>query len=231
MTRGQYTIWTSRRETLVEYGLGRFIRKKAVEVAIEEPLALVSIVRYFEKQHLSLDRNIWRRLQDDKGTAFEELLLLAVTRLLRDGRCLKDIFQFHPTTPDWASETARIVTRNSSGDLEHFSIVDAQPLASSYGISFYAKNPEDVKLWLERGEAGWCLPGTRMGPDLMARLQLSNGRIVLLAIQAKCFFTGNKETLTAVVTAKAIRSLIPSKFFAPMVRRRLSPVRFLSFFL
>ena len=228
MTTGQYPICQLRWETVVECGLARFIGDKAT---IEEPLALLSIVRYFERKNITLGLNIWRRLQDNKGKAFEELLLLAITKLLRDGRCLKDIFQFHSATPDWASCTAEIVTRNSSSEFEHFSLVDAKPLRLTHGLAFYAEGPDDVKLWLESGQAGWCLPGTLMGPDLMARLRLSDGKVVLLLVQSKCFFSGNTTTVTAAVTAKAIRSLIPTKFFGSLVRRRLCPYQVIDLFL
>lgn len=221
-------MWFLERESLVEYGLARFIGN---EVTVEEPLALVSIVRYFESRHLTLSGNIRRRLQDDKGTAFEELVLLAVTKLLRDGQRLKDVFQFHHQTPSWARCTARIVTRTSSGDFEGFDIVDDKPLLPSHGVAFYAKGPDDVKRWLESGQAGWCVPGTLMGPDLMAWLRLSNGKALLLVIQAKCYFTGNKDTVSAEVTAKAIQSLIPRNFFASLVCRWLPPTTFLTFVL
>jgi len=221
-------MWFSEREKLVEYGLARFIGDN---VAVEEPLALVSIVRYFESRHLTLSGNIRKRLQDDKGTAFEELVLLAVTKLLRDGQRLKDVFKFHNQTPSWARCTAQIVTRTSSGDFEEFDIVDGRPLLPSRGVAFYAKGPDDVKRWLESGQTGWCLPGTLMGPDLMAWLRLSNGKALLLVIQAKCHFTGNKDTLSAENTADAIQSLIPSTFFASLVSRCLPSTTFLTFIL
>lgn len=53
-----------------------------------------------------------------------------------------------------------------------------------------------------------------MGPDLMTWLRLDDGKYLLLIIQAKCHFSGNKDTVTADVAAKAIRSLIPDNFFA-----------------
>lgn len=206
-------------EPLVEYGLARFVNKQAV---IEEPLALVSIMRYLEKQGLTVGGNIWSRFQADKGTAFEELVLLAVTKLLQDGMRLNDVFQFHSSTPDWAYRTAQVVARNSGGSFERFDIISGQPWSPPHGIAFHAKRRKDVKQWLESGQNGWCLPGTFMGPDLMVRLRLSDTKVVLLAIQAKCHFTGNKETVAANVTADAIQSLIPHNFFASQVRRQLS---------
>ena len=63
-----------------------------------------------------------------------------------------------------------------------------------------------VTCWLKDGQAGWCIPGNMMGPDLMARL-LINGKRVLMVIQAKCRTTGNKDkTMSANATAEAIIS-------------------------
>ncbi|CAG8719929.1 11572_t:CDS:2, partial [Acaulospora colombiana] len=83
-------------------------------------------------------------------------------------------------------------------------------------VSLSAKGPQEVKKWIENGNAGWCIPGESMGPDLMTWLHLSNGKYLLLVIQAKCHFSGNKDTITAEATADAIRSLIPDKFFASL---------------
>ena len=60
-----------------------------------------------------------------------------------------------------------------------------------------------------------------MGPDLMARLRLSDGRLLLLVIQAKCRSTGNIDTVNADVTASAIWSLIPGAFFCSLVCNQL----------
>lgn len=216
MTRGHYPICHPFKESLVEYGLARFIEKD--KATVEEPLALISIVRYFERNHRTLSGNIWNRFKDDKGTAFEELTLLAITKLLQGGRPLGEVFEFHPSISPWAGRTAQVVARTSDG-FENFTIVNDQLFPPSRGIAFYAEGPKDVKQWLESGEAGWCRPGPSMGPDLMVRLRLDDKEVILLVIQAKCYFSGNKETLTASVTAKAIRSLIPRNFFASMVRR------------
>jgi hypothetical protein len=60
-----------------------------------------------------------------------------------------------------------------------------------------------------------------MGPDLMTRVQLSNGRILTLFIQAKCRSEGNIDTVNTSVSAAAIQSLIPSRFFHSLVRNQL----------
>jgi hypothetical protein len=222
-------MWMAKWETIVEYGLGRFIAEKTV--VVDEPLALVSILRYFENNDLTLSRKIRGSIQEEKGKAFEELLLVAITKLLRNPQPLNDCVQFHPPVPDWALYTAQIVARNSSGGFEPFDIVDDKPSVPSHRIACRAESVGDVKRWLESGEAGWCIPGNLMGPDLMTRVRLSDGKVLLLVVQAKCFFSGNQHTVTAETTAKAIRSLIPDNFFASLVRRQLSPYQVLDLFL
>jgi hypothetical protein len=215
VTRGEYPMWYYKHAQLVEYGLARFTDDK---VTIEEPLALVSIMRFFDACDKTLEDNIERRLQDNKGTAFEEVILVAITKLLQNKRKLNDIFEFHGEDPAWASRTAQIVARTRSRDFHPFDLVTGQPVRPSTGVAFCAQNPEDVRQWVtgER-EAGWCVPGELMGPDIMTWLQLDDGKLLLLAIQVKCYLSGNRDTVTAEVTKDAILSLVPARFFASVV--------------
>ena len=222
-------MWKEEWGTIVEYGLARFIEEKTA--IVDEPLALLGVVCYFGKEGHTSSRIIWRAMQENKGKAFEDLLVVGITKLLRHKRVLNTCVEFHPPIPDWATCTAQIVARNSSGDFEPFDTIDDQPSVASHAVAFRAEEPGDVKRWLETGQAGWCIPATSMGPDLMTRLQLDNGKVLLLVVQAKCFFSGNQHTVTAQTTADAIRSLIPDKFFASLVRRQSSPYQVLDHFL
>lgn len=60
-----------------------------------------------------------------------------------------------------------------------------------------------------------------MGPDLMTVVQLSNGDLVLLAIQVKYRSVGNTYTIDASVLAEAIQTTIPSRFYHRLVRNQL----------
>jgi hypothetical protein len=224
-------MWYYERQSLVEYGIARFVGNTPTSddetpVQVDEPLALVALVRYFESRHLTLERHIRATMQDNKGLAFEESVLLAITKLLRGGRKLNQVFEFYKTTPDWSNHTAKVVTRMPSGDCVDFGIIGHDSVFPSTGLAFYARTPKAVKGWLEGGGAGWCIPGNSMGPDLMAWLRLDDGRFLLLVIQAKCHLTGNINTLSAEVTADAIRSLMPSKFFTSLVCRWCLPSGF-----
>ena len=210
-TRGADPCWSrSQHQPLVEYGVARFI-PQGTSIKVEEPLALLGITRFFETNYRDLGSSISRRFDDNKGTAFEEIVLLVMTSLLQNQRNLSDIVMFHNDPPPWAHRTAQIVARNASGVFEPFSLERPMDLASRYAFS--ADGPKDVKQWLENGVSGWCLPGRYMGPDLLARLKFSNGESLLLLIQAKCHSSSNIDTIRADVTAAAIRSLIPDNFF------------------
>jgi hypothetical protein len=230
ITRGEYPMWYKDRPHLVEYGLARFIGK-GDEVIVEEPMALVSVVRHFETKGFTLGHDIRSRMQAAKGQAFEETVLLACTKLFRRGARLDSVFRFHGETPAWACQEASIVSRKDGDTLEVFDIVNGDPVIPSAGIAYYAKGPKDVQRWIKSMSTGWCLPGKNMGPDLMAWLRLKDGRLLLLLVQAKCHLSGNIDTVAAGVTADAIHSLSPASFFASLVcTRRRSVVPMLTIY-
>ena len=212
-------MWYPERQELVELGLARFKGESPdLEIIVEEPLALMGILRYFEKHGLTHDNFIRHRIQVDKGRAFEEAVLLACTRLFRQGAQLDQVFRFHGETPSWARQSASIVTRGYGGVLQDFDMPNGVPVVPCNGIASVAEDPEDLKKWIESMRTGWCLPGPIAGPDLMAWLRLNDKRLLLLLFQTKCYLSGNFDTITAAVTADAIRSLIPNNFFSSLVR-------------
>jgi hypothetical protein len=134
-------------------------------------------------------------MQSVKGLAFEEAMLLSCTRLFHLGAPLSDVFQFYRKVPEWANQKARIVSRKGQ-ELEVSDIANGNPILPSTGVT-YAKDLSNVKEWIESKQSAWCIPGELMGPDLMAWLQLEDGKLLLLLIQAKCHLEGNIDTLAA----------------------------------
>ena len=221
MTRGHLLPWWIDHKPLVEYGIARFLKKESEpEVAIEEPLAVISIIQYFRLNGYTLEVSIRDRVQDEKGMALEEAVLLVLTRLLQGNRALRSIFEFRGRSPGWARCKAQIVARDTSGNFQPFSIDN--PGCISSALACNAQTMEDVTRWLREGKEAWCIPGILMGPDLMARVRFNDERfndekILLLVIQGKCHTTGS-EHLKASVTAQAILSLKPSRYFQSVVR-------------
>ena len=214
---GKTPTWLTGHKPLVEYGVARFTRvgTERTGITIDEPLALMSVIRYFESHAYSLVQHVRRGLREDKGTAMEEAVVLAMTTLLQNKRPLGSILTFRRKSP-WDSLTAQIVARKSSGSFEDFPTDSLR-----VNPTFYAKGPDDVRHWLESREEAYCIPGNLMGPDMITRIRLSNGDVVSLFIQVKCHLTGNIKTLDAAVSAHAIRSLVPAKFFISLVRNQL----------
>jgi hypothetical protein len=213
-------MWSSAHEPLVEYGVGRFTSARLKRVSVEEPLALIGILRYLEDNFHTLEGNVTTHLRsNNQGMALEEAVLLTLTKLLQNQGALKEIFAFHGESPPWADQPGQIVARSSSGDFEAFSIVT--PSTSSSIIAFSAKTPADVTRWLKSSDKGWCIPCNAMGPDLITRVRLNDGKILVLVIQAKCYTTGNVDTIEAGVAAKAVGACDPSRYFHSIVRSQL----------
>jgi len=208
-------MWWYEHLQLIEYGVARFNGKR---VTIEEPLALVSIMRFFSNRNTTIEDNIRARLQDNKGRAFEEVVLLAITMQLQNKRTLKEVFNFHGVVPSWARRTAQVVVQGPRRTFHAFDIAAHQPIIPSDGVAYCAEHPEDLKRWIMgEHQAGWCVPGERMGPYIMTWVELDSRKHLLLMIQVKCHLSGNHGTLSATATAGAVKSLVPARFFNSVV--------------
>jgi hypothetical protein len=196
--------------------LARFIGDGQDHIIVEEPIALMSILRYFEKEGYTFDNDVRERMQSAKGQAFEEAVLLSCTKLFRQGAHLDQVFQFHGTTSEWACQTASIVTK-LNGTYKAFDIPNENPEVISASMPYITQDLKDVEHWMKSVHAGWCLLGPFMGPDLMAQLRLNYGQLLLVLIQAKCHLNGNLNTTAADVTAKAIRSVSPGNVFSELI--------------
>jgi hypothetical protein len=195
----------------IEDQLARLSRRSEPSVVIGEPLALLSIMKHFHDKGFTLSGHIQRELLSNQGPGFEDVLVFVLTKLLQqEGYDLKVLFKFFEI-PQWASSKAQIVARSASGTFEAFR--DHQLVEPTTEVVFHADTPADVKNWLEHGEAPWCRPGAKMGPDLLTRVRLDDERVLLLVIQAKCHLSGNSRTITAHYTADAINKVTPSYYF------------------
>jgi hypothetical protein len=96
VTRGEYPLWFRDRSELVEYGIARFINE-GKDVTVQEPMALVGIARHFSAHGYSdtLEREVRPTPQRKKGRAFEQALVIALTRMFQDNVKMEEVFQFH----------------------------------------------------------------------------------------------------------------------------------------
>jgi hypothetical protein len=212
MVRGTFPMCWKNRKILVEAGLGRFIVETPTETRtiIVEPLVIISSMRYLESKGRNHVNDALRTIQDNQGEGFEPAVLLGMTKLFQNRRPLREILIFKEVSPEWANCTAQLIRRSSAG----FQNFDWDGSLPTTDLTHYAESIEEVTAWLESGTTAWCFPGKLMGPDIMARVMLSNGCFILLAIQAKCHLSGNTSTVAA---AKAIQSLNPKTWYSSSV--------------
>jgi hypothetical protein len=187
-------MWYDDYAEIVEYGPARFTGDG---VMIDEPLGLIGAMHFFDHRKIILEGDIQASVQDDNGTMFQEAVLFAITKLLQNKRELKDSFEFQRRYPAWAHCSAQVVSQVHPGDFSSFDIAAGEPVTPLDGVAFCARDPEDVKQWITgRRNAGWCVPGEDMGPDMMTWLRLDNGQLLLLVVQVKRHLSGNRDTFT-----------------------------------
>jgi hypothetical protein len=218
MTKKGPPIYGPVTERLVEYGIARL--RPDFKGQISEPLALVSLVKWFQGQGgFRLESGIRVRLADpdSRGSAFEELMVLYITKQFRHLTRIDSIFEFHGTKPAWVSQTAQLVHRVNGNEFEPVDLDTQQPFTPCTGVTYYASTVEEVIQWLTKSAAGWCLPGDLFGPDFLAWILLSSGEQALVMGQDKYCLSGNVDSVTAETSTKAVRSLTPGHWFKKAV--------------
>lgn len=232
-TLGEPLIMNDHERAIVQYGLGRFIETRDTQkypkrsISVAEPLALISICRHLIGKE-SFATHVLNHLEYNSGKGFEVVAMVAFTRLLQNKLRISDLFNFHKQQPEWSHETAQIVSRASKSYVNYHSILH-EPIFSDQALPFQAFDPEDVINWLTNDSSpAWCIPDSKMGPDLMTRIKLSNGNNILIVVQAKCWgvATSKGVSLPASETASAIRSLTPSRWFSETVRDSLLEIAY-----
>ncbi|KAK2467903.1 hypothetical protein APHAL10511_000198 [Amanita phalloides] len=213
----------------VEYGIAqlREDEKCGYEGHIVEPLPFLSLF-WLEKNHRSLDTRVQRREADEstRGDAFEELIILHLLRSLCIPTPLNGIFDFHGKMPVWSSQKAQLVGRVENTHVS-ISIPTRQALNPKVSVAHRAEQIEDIVEWLQNPITATAIliPGILFGPDLLARVQLSDGEIVLLMGQMKCYTRGNKHTLDMSTMESAIRSLHSDHWFKKADSERRSKLK------
>jgi hypothetical protein len=210
-------MWYSKHQKLVEHGLACFIGRISNDVMAEELVAHISILCHFKKEGYTLDNNVQAHMQCAQGHALEEAILLSCTKLFQQGVHLDQVFQFHGEMPEWAYQGALIMTQLNGGTLKVFDIPNENPVVPSADLAYFAQGSKDVEHWIKSKDAGWCLPSSYMGPNLMVWLCLDDEQLLLVLFQVKCYLNGNIHTIPAKITVGAIQSLSPKNILSKLV--------------
>jgi hypothetical protein len=84
-------MWHAEWQDLFKFSLACFM-DEGPDIIVEELLALMSVLHYFEKEGCTPNDFIWDHMQANKGVAFEEAILLACTHLFQQGARLDQVF-------------------------------------------------------------------------------------------------------------------------------------------
>ena len=208
---------------LVEYGIARL--RDAHSGEIVEPLAFLSVIRWFEAQDTTkLFAEIRLRAGEgnSRGYAFENAVVLYLLRWLGKPVFLNSVFHFHPRfIPSWSDKEAKIqVVARLDGDYVPARIMGEAPLNPGLCVVHYAENIKDVINWIEALDPAPAIliPSNFFGPDVLLKVKLwsdstATSRIVIVMGQLKSYTHGNKATLDAQTLGKALDSLYPGHWF------------------
>jgi hypothetical protein len=171
-------------------------------------------MKWFENHaNVNLKANIQSRLPSwsSRGSAYEELVILYLLRVLHDPVPFSTIFKFYGTYPSWADELTQIVGR-LDGNAVAMDVPGEAPQNPSLG---YAEGIEEVLHWIEfPATAPAVLVSTILfGPDLMIR----SGDVLLMG-QLKSY-KNNEASLDADVKkiSYTLSSLHPDHWFQKSV--------------
>ena len=210
----------------VEYGIAHLRKDHRGEII--EPLAFLSIVRWFETQEdLSLETYLGHLLADEdlRGHACEWVVILFLLRTFCRPTVLSDVFKFHGAVPEWADMKAHIVGRIEGKEVE-VNVLENPPRYPSLGVVYCANTIEDIIQWFEESPVPSVLVPTHLfGPDVI--IKCCNG--LHLMGQTKSYLDSNINELNAKTTAKAINSLNPANWFIKVVCLRDSLLSLLIF--
>jgi len=207
-------------DAMVEYGVSRFMKPskcKKFRAQTDEPLAILALVKFFERRDLTLEKYLTTSLTtpdpSHRGIVFEAFGAYLLALAFSGPTPLSKIFEFVPGNNVYAAlqdEPAELVMLKKDGDkfrTTPFNIKANFRSNHVYGLS-PSSIPETVE-WLENPQgSAFCFPANAVGPDLIFVLRLTNDDTFLrVCVQFK-----HTETLSPQAWKKAIRTTNPYHF-------------------
>ncbi|THH03790.1 hypothetical protein EW145_g6006 [Phellinidium pouzarii] len=200
---------------LVELGFARFVDGNEHEAYVNEPLVLLAATNEFDEASASsFGDYIKERLRDDteKGLQYQDLLAFYLASAFGAYVRLRDVFDFRGTVPQWAEQTAELVSiswNDEDGVQSHpFSLQDRIGVPSSIGHK--CSSWLETAKWFKTTPTLMCFPDNLMGPDLVLFIRLASGLILCVVIQAKWL---DQKYLSGVGLAEAAATLDPLFFY------------------
>jgi hypothetical protein len=212
---GRYDFAAFTREdtnTFVEYG---FARHRGSKPAIDEPLAILAAMAWFDLHPNFFMSNCLRRdmyKPSHRHNGFEAYLTFYLRQVFKYAEKLDMVFTFRVDLAPIAwqhSEFELVTVVDAMCDKPQVSVVTPTSGPSS-NLGVLAKLVE-VSQWIttNRDHFTFCFPPEAFGPDLLFFLRhKESGRLLLVAIQAK-----NYEVVNRPILMKGIRTVAPSWFW------------------
>ena len=217
---------------MVEYGVSRFkklVAGQGAEAHTDEPLVILALITFFERQNLSLVKYFRRELNTSdashRGKVFEAFGAYLLARAFSEPKRLSEIFEFveggKKANKALEDAVAVLATLEKDGDKFHatpLQIETKRRLRHVLGRS--PSSAAGTLEWLQNPQgSAFCYPANTVGPDLIFVLKLPKDRTVLrVCVQFK-----HTEQLSPEASQKAIRTTEPSFFFSQKKKGDKSP--------
>ncbi|KAJ7163141.1 hypothetical protein C8R46DRAFT_1281524, partial [Mycena filopes] len=226
------TIVAEEDRLFVECGFARYTDGVGLTYCIQEPMLLLAATQYAHTQHLSINRYIFRRIEDQKGSennGLENFLAYFFAKTFATPTALQDAFSYHGPMPipSWFNQRAQLVVLGQTDDntlVTH----DVRWMESGKSSALpagrlgrTASGPEEALRWLRhRTKTAICFPPTNMGPDLLFVLKLEDGSLIWVAVQVKFHSKAGRDI------RPALRTTVPDKFWLNQNGGAFSPGAF-----
>jgi len=212
-------------DAMVEFGVSRFKKEVA---QTDEPLAILALVTFFDKENLTLAKYLTRGLSTSdaasRGIVFEAFGAYLLARAFSVPTRLSKVFEFgggKKANEALQDEFAELVTLEKVGDNVRLTPLQITGnLRSSHVLGRSPSTVDNTFEWLQNPEgSAFCFPANTVGPDLIFVLRLTSDNTVLrVCVQLK-----HTPTLSPQDSEKAIRTTDPSTFLSQKTKDSNSP--------
>ncbi|KIL61574.1 hypothetical protein M378DRAFT_166683 [Amanita muscaria Koide BX008] len=218
----------------IEYGLGRLRKEQgAARVVFDEPLVVAAANRWLnaesDRSYAYFARNIGSNENRGSSNGFENYIVYCLHLIfgVEKGRKLKQVFTFHDRIPRWAKKKrAKLVSVyvSSTGSLHVDPVKHAQFNGPSATLGTYTETAEETLAWLGHdSRTPFCFPCCNMGPDVIFVLELTNKKLIWVALQVKYSKSNGNKSLDKSTLEHAVRTVTPQHFFRDKNGAEFSP--------